>query len=191
MLISEMFHSIQGEGYHAGRAAFFVRLPGCNLRCDWCDTDFKPKERIRLGDLKKAVKGRTFAVVTGGEPVIHPQFPEVIETLHSAGCYVAVESNGTSYQEAPYDWLTVSPKRFQDKPYNTHPKAFQRANEFKYVVDLDFDWNVTDRHLSNDFNYLQPEWSVRDRVMPKILEFIKTNEQWRLSLQTHKYLGLR
>lgn len=190
--------TFQGEGLHAGRRALFVRVPFCNLACEWCDTEFnkykKWTEREFL-DLAGSESGR-FAVVTGGEPMLNKQTPRIVSMLHNLGFKVAVESNGTVEPNAPFDFVTISPKRQSaDKkmePYFVHPLAWANADEFKYVVDRYFDFSILDRHTKLDFkrHSLSPEFGDFKANLNKIFDFIQKNPHWRISLQTHKWIGV-
>lgn len=198
----EAFHTFQGEGFHAGRRALFLRMPFCNLECSWCDTKFDkftPWTLDALMGLVKQEPSTNFAVVTGGEPALHKHTPGLVKWLKDLGFYVAVETNGTVAipSAARFDFVTVSPKRFAKEkgldPYYVNPVTFQLASEFKYVVDLAFDFSVLERHRGDDMRRLSlsPEWDNRAALLPVIYDYIKENPQWRLSIQQHKVLGLR
>src|SRR5688572_12076567 len=131
--ITEIFHSIQGEGYHAGTPAVFVRGTGCNLACDFCDTDFSPRERLAPAEVAARVAAFPcrFVVLTGGEPTVQAAgFRALVELLHAAGCYVTLETNGTSLDTLGADWVTVSPKLSQKGEWR-----LRRGNELKLVYE--------------------------------------------------------
>jgi organic radical activating enzyme len=138
-----------------------------------------------------------FAVLTGGEPLMNKQLPRVVELLRKEGFKIAAESNGTFPPPVPLDWLTISPKRFtKDKkmdPYWVHPDAFDRCQEFKYVVDSEFDFSVLDRHRGRGLARLSlsPEFNDFRGNVAKIIEYVKENPEWAISLQTHKFLGVQ
>lgn len=191
----EVFSTIQGEGANAGRAALFIRMPYCNLACSWCDTQFDKYTEWDEEDLRYVLtqtKTR-FAVITGGEPTMHKHTRLVVQLLQSCGYDIAIETNGTFPIPVGIDFVTVSPKREQKVPYYVDAHAMQRASEFKYVVDDAFDWEVLKRHNTDDGRRysLSPEWGARESSMAKIVDFVKENPDWRISLQTHKILNVR
>lgn len=196
--INDLFWTFQGEGYHAGRRALFVRLPFCNLSCSWCDTTFNTFEKWSEKDFvafAHAEPGR-FAVVTGGEPMMNKNAPRVVALLRSLGFTVAVESNGTFPLNAPYDFITVSPKKFSEEknlePYFIHPELFHLVDEFKYVVDKDFDFSILDRHVGIKPRYsLSPEFNDFKKNLDRISKYIAIHPHWRVSLQTHKWMEIK
>ena len=190
----DIFWTFQGEGFNSGERALFVRLPFCNLKCSWCDTEFNKfnnySDEEFLG-LALSEKSR-FAVITGGEPTMSKNFKPVYDLLKSKDFKIAVESNGTFPIPVGDYYLTVSPKREQDVPYYIHDSAFIGASEFKYVVDDDFDFNVLNRHKSNEQKlYLSPEFNDITKNLEKIFNYIKENPQWKISLQTHKWMNIK
>lgn len=194
--INDVFWTIQGEGFNAGRAALFIRMPFCNLKCSWCDTEFNSFKAWHEDDLVEQFKKypARFAVVTGGEPSLNKQVHRVIELLKSYNFEIAMESNGTFNPPNGVNWLTVSPKRdAKPTPYYIAPEAMRRASEFKYVVDESFQWGILDRHNVNDgrMYYLSPEFNQMDLNVQRIMEFISKNPQWTLSLQTHKWMNIK
>lgn len=199
--INDIFWTFQGESYHAGRRALFVRMPFCNLACSWCDTTFNTFEKVSESDLVKCATQEPgkFAVITGGEPSLNKHVPRVIAILKSLGFYIAMESNGTHQPPEGVDWLTVSPKRFTDEkgmePFYIHPGAFLLANEFKYVVEEGFPFNILDRHgviaKTNQRLYLSPEFNRMAASLVEIEKYIQANPHWRVSLQTHKWMGIK
>lgn len=195
--ICDIFHTLQGEGENAGRRSLFVRMPYCNLACSWCDTQFNSYKKMSAGDLRDfALKEKCrFAVITGGEPMMHKHTPRVVNILKDLGFEIACETNGTFPIVANIDFVTCSPKRFQPNPYFVHPDAWDRVHEFKYVVDKEFDFNVLKRHDPGARSYirhtLSPEWTDFAENSARIIDFIKENPRWRMSVQTHKFLGLQ
>jgi len=192
--ISEVFHSVQGEGYHSGRRALFVRFSGCNLQCPWCDTDHSTKEKLCTDDILRiglSDKSR-LAVLTGGEPCISPFFSVVASKLSESGFFVSVETNGTVPIPGKVNWITLSPK---PPDYFVEPRVLHRAHECKFVVDSKFDFRVLDSVLANRrigaALYLSPEWSDYKANVKRILEYQKINPRWKLCLQTHKLIGER
>jgi 7-carboxy-7-deazaguanine synthase len=196
--INDLFWTLQGEGTNAGRRALFVRLPFCNLTCTWCDTSFNSFKRWSMKAFLEFAQGEPgrFAVITGGEPMLNKHAPIVIAELKALGFEIAVESNGTVPPCDGVDFLTVSPKRFTaekgKEPYYVHPLAMAAAKEFKYVVDADFDWGILDRHDVRDGRRysLSPEFGNFETSVNLIIQYLQRRPEWRLSLQTHKWIGV-
>ncbi len=188
--VTEIFHTLQGEGRNTGRAAAFVRLSGCNLRCPFCDTDHSPRREMTDGEIAReaAAFGTGFVVLTGGEPALQAD-AALIEALHAEGLEVAIETNGTRPLPPGIDWVTLSPKL----PFAgaAGRMAVSRCNELKCI----FDGNtpVTDFGFEADYYYLQPcdtGSPERNRaITAACIDYIKQNPRWRLSLQTHKLAG--
>lgn len=193
--INDLFFTVQGEGFHAGRRALFVRMPFCDLACDFCDTEFNSFERYTIDAFNAFMDKEptcSFAVITGGEPMMHKHTPKVIELLKARGYEIACESNGRWPILKGIDFATVSPKGQAKEPFYIHPDAMQKASEFKYVVDHAFDWNMLDRHdVTDGRRYsLSPEFTDFQGNVAMILQFMETHPGWRLSLQTHKWIGI-
>ncbi len=191
-LINDLFWTHQGEGQHAGRRALFIRLPYCNLKCSWCDTSFNSYKKFQINefvDYCKLEKAR-FAVVTGGEPTMNKQTPDIARVLKSLGFEIAIESNGTFPIPAGIDFVTISPKR--DAKYEINKQAFGKANEFKYVVDQGFDFSILQRHDTSDGRRysLSPEFNNWKESVAAILKYTQEDPSWRISLQTHKILSI-
>ena len=191
----EHFYTIQGEGYHQGRAAYFIRLGGCDVGCVWCDVkdswdaDKHPKfnsEYLIANIEKTAAK---LVVITGGEPLMH-NLDELTASLQSKGFETNIETSGSSPFTGNWDWICFSPKKFK-APL---PEILQKADELKVVVfnRSDFDWAEKYAALvsKNCKLYLQPEWEKASIVTPMIIDYIKDNPQWELSLQIHKYINV-
>jgi len=188
--IAEIFYSIQGEGMWTGTPAVFVRLAGCNLSCDFCDTDYSLKRISSVDDVVRDVRSLgedcPMVVLTGGEPLLQSESPALIDALRSDGRRVHIESNGTIYNLLSDDvWLCVSPKERVD------PRMAARANEAKLIVD----GRVPEEHLSL-FNHLstillQPEGNKPRNVKLAISYAQAHPQRFRLSLQTHKFIGVR
>jgi len=192
MRVNEIFYSIQGEGFHTGTPATFVRFSGCNLKCPFCDTDFKHSVEMSEEDIVDAVRENPsiFVVVTGGEPALQLTY-SLVDKLHKAGKYVAVETNGTIKLPRNVDWITVSPK----KSYlgDIAEPEYKFADEVKVVFDGKHE--VCDYGIIASCYYLQPcdtgnEEGNRE-ITEKCVEFIKKNPKWKLSLQTQKILNVR
>ena len=188
LALAEIFYSIQGEGTWTGTPAVFVRLAGCNLACDFCDTDYAAKDYAGIDEIVRRVEtiggDCPTVILTGGEPLAQRETPALIEALRRAGRRVHIESNGTVYAPLPDDvWLCVSPKERVD------PRMAMRADEAKFIVDR----RVPEEHLSQfadkDVILLQPEGN-RPSNVALALEYVKTHpRRFRLSLQTHKFIG--
>lgn len=192
--LNDLFFTFQGEGKYAGSRALFIRMPFCNLKCSWCDTQFNTFTKWTEAEFLKFASFETtrFAVITGGEPTMNKQTPWVISLLKSLGYFIAVETNGNFPIPDGIDFVTCSPKRDATPPYFVSPKVLGKVNEFKYVVDLGFDFAVLDRHSVNDGRRysLSPEWNVKEQSLLKIFDYIKEHPAWKISLQTHKTMGI-
>lgn len=192
----ETFWTFQGEGTNWGRRAFFVRMPFCNLKCSWCDTEFNKYETLDEEEFRRRATeepGR-FAVLTGGEPMMNKQSPRVIEILKELGFEIAVETNGTFPILQGIDFVTVSPKR--DAKFEIHPDAALRVNELKFVVDEGFDLEILKRYQDYEWTKLvrltlSPEFGNFEASLERMTAFIKENPRWRISLQTHKWMKVR
>ncbi len=189
LFINDLFWTLQGEGLHAGRRALFVRMPYCNLACSWCDTTFNTYRKVSVDELKAFAMSEParFAVVTGGEPMMHRHTPVVVEVLKDLGFYVAAETNGTFAAPCDFDFVTCSPKR--DSEYFIHPDL--SISEIKYVVDDEFDFSILDRHANDAARKsLSPEFGAFESNIVRIMAYLQKNPEWRLSLQTHKWIGI-
>lgn len=193
--VMESFYTLQGEGFHQGRAAYFIRLGGCDVGCVWCDVkeswnaEDHPQVPIeQIIEMAKAHPGR-LAVITGGEPLLH-QLDELTLALKEAGFQTNIETSGSSPLSGQWDWICLSPKKF--KP--PLPESLKVADELKVVVfnKSDFDWA---EHHAAAVNrkcrlYLQPEWSKAAQITPMIIDYIKDHPRWELSVQLHKYINV-
>lgn len=191
----EAFYTLQGEGYYQGKAAYFIRLGGCDVGCVWCDVkdswdaNAHPVKTITgIVDEAKKFPAR-LAVVTGGEPLLH-DLTELTNELHVSGFQTNIETSGSSPLSGSWDWICLSPKKFK-APL---PEILQKAHELKVVVfnRSDFAWAEKNAALvSQDCKlYLQPEWDKAPVMTPMIIEYIKSNPKWELSLQIHKYINV-
>jgi len=190
MQVNDIFWSFQGEGYHTGRRTLFVRVPFCNLSCPWCDTDFTEWHLINKDSLLEIAKAESsrFAVITGGEPLMHKSTPHIVKILKEQGFTIAVETNGTYPIIDGIDWVTCSPKRQAN-----YKCIIKDVNEFKYVVDDDFDFKILDHHDLKDgkIYFLTPEWYNMPITIKKIEAYIEENPDWRLGCQLHKFLEIK
>jgi 7-carboxy-7-deazaguanine synthase len=189
LALAEIFYSIQGEGTWTGIPAVFVRLAGCNLACDFCDTDYSMKALASVDDVVRMIRENgadcPTVILTGGEPLAQSQTPALIEALRREGRRVHIESNGSIYSALPDDvWLCVSPKERVD------PRMAARANEAKLIVDRRVPEEHFDLFAGKAPILLQPEGNKPQNVR-LALDYIKAHPQrFRLSLQTHKFIGV-
>lgn len=198
ILIHETFQqTIQGEGYWAGAVVDFIRLAGCPVRCPWCDTGYAngggnlPKLEHRFEDLLAELRSPR-VVISGGEPFIHKNLPDLITAIAATGRDVSIETSGCFWQPiSDQAWVTLSPKAHVSPRYPVKPQMWERANEIKLVIargeELDFYQDPLSQ-LQNTPVFLQPEWCDRDRTLPMTLELLRQYPQYRLSVQLHKYL---
>ena len=193
--LMEEFYTIQGEGYNTGQAAYFIRLGGCDVGCHWCDVkeswdaSLHPLTPIRdIVDKANSFPSKA-VVITGGEPLLYNLEP-LCSMLHEQGIRIFLETSGAYPVSGSFDWICVSPKKFK----NPRPDMLAIADELKVIVfnKQDFDWAEQHAPLlkTNCLQYLQPEWSKSTVLMPEIVEFVKMNPQWKISLQTHKYMHI-
>lgn len=191
--VMEHFYTIQGEGFHQGRAAYFIRLGGCDVGCVWCDVkeswDASKHPLLNISDLilnieKTAAK---LVVITGGEPLMH-NLDELTAALQAKGFETNIETSGAHPLSGHWNWICLSPKKFK-APL---PGIIPLANELKIIVfnKSDLEWA---EHYAAQVSpacklYLQPEWEKATEITPLIIEYIKQNPQWELSLQIHKYI---
>lgn len=193
--VMERFYTIQGEGFHQGKAAYFIRLAGCNIGCTWCDVkeswDANEHEMISIARLRQDLKQchAEIVVVTGGEPTLY-NLVALTNMIHSLGKHCNIETSGSYPITGNWDWICLSPKRFK----KALPENLARCNELKVIVAHSNDFRFAQRHASlvseNTILYLQPEWSVSEEIMPQIISFVKENPRYRISLQIHKYLNV-
>jgi organic radical activating enzyme len=191
--VMESFYTIQGEGYHQGKAAYFIRLAGCDVGCVWCDVkeswdeEQHPLKTINEIVTEAASHPGRLAVVTGGEPLLH-DCTALTSALHQAGFSTNIETSGSSPLSGEWDWICLSPKKFK-APL---PEIVPLANELKIVIfnQSDFAWAEKYGALVSPGCklYLQPEWEKSAIVTPLIIEYIKEHPQWEFSLQIHKYI---
>ena len=191
----EAFYSLQGEGFHTGKAAYFIRLAGCDVGCHWCDVkeswdvNAHPTKSVS-SIVENALKYPTqIAIITGGEPLMH-DLTELCGLLKQSGYQTHLETSGTHPISGDWNWICFSPKKFK-APLGGFSKL---AHELKVIVynrsDLEFAKEHASQVGSDCYLYLQPEWDRSKEVTPMIMEFIKDNPKWKISLQTHKYLNI-
>ncbi|MGF7232541.1 7-carboxy-7-deazaguanine synthase QueE [Arachidicoccus sp.] len=196
----ESFYTIQGEGLYQGRAAYFIRLGGCDVGCSWCDVKDSwdagahPKFSVEeiVHKALEEVAGNTkniIAVITGGEPLMY-NLDELTDVLHKAGFQTNIETSGAYALSGNIDWICLSPKKFKEPL----PEVIAKANELKIIVynKSDFDW--AEKYAAQTSPgcklYLQPEWSKEKQMLPLMIDYIKQHPQWELSVQIHKYINV-
>ena len=193
--VMEHFFTLQGEGFHSGRAAYFIRLAGCDVGCVWCDVkeswSISPEQYLTIDQLLEALSNAAadFVVITGGEPTMH-DLTELTSVLKKNGFEIAIETAGVHPLKGQIDWYCFSPKKFK-APIE---EAYTKANELKIVIahPSDFEWAETHAQKvgPNCKLYLQTEWEKQDRLLPLIIDYIKRNKKWKISLQSHKYMQI-
>lgn len=193
--IMEMFYSVQGEGHFAGTPAFFIRLAGCDVGCVWCDVkeswDASLHPELGLDAIVKAVSdsGTRVVVVTGGEPSMYDLLP-LTSALKALEVRLHIETSGTNDLTGDWDWVTFSPKKFKEPKES----VFQHASELKIIVfhpsDIPWGEDYASKMPANTLLYYQAEWDKREKSNALIFDYIRKNPRWRISLQTHKYLGV-
>lgn len=192
--VVEHFYTLQGEGAWAGQAAYFIRLAGCDVGCWWCDTkiswDASAHPLLDLSTLVEAAGSAPspIVVITGGEPLMHDLDP-LTRALHTIGKRVHVETSGAYPLSRQLDWVTLSPKKFRPPL----PEIYPYVSELKVVITNRSDFRWAEEHAARcpegTLLFLQPEWSS-SQLLPEIVRYIQEHPRWRLSLQTHKYLGI-
>lgn len=193
--LMEDFYTIQGEGTHTGRPAYFIRTAGCDVNCWWCDVqeswDESKHPKVKVRDIVQRTKesGAPFAVITGGEPLLHDLGPLTF-CLKQEGIDIHIETSGSSPLSGYLDWITFSPKRFK-RPLD---EVYPYVDELKVVVlnnkDLEWAEENAEKCPEDTQLLLQPEWETEGSV-DRILDYVKENPKWRISLQTHKFMGVR
>lgn len=192
----EQFYTLQGEGVYTGCPAYFIRLAGCDVGCVWCDVKESwnasdhPKKLVSELVSEVVESGANRVIITGGEPLMH-NLDELTKQLRDKGIKTHLETSGTHPLTGEWDWITFSPKKFK-KPTD---EIFQKANELKVIVfhpsDIQWAMDLSQQVSSHCQNLLQPEWERQDDVLPIIMAHLTQNPTWRLSLQTHKFIGVR
>jgi len=192
--IMESFYTIQGEGYYSGSAAYFIRVAGCDVGCHWCDvkeswdSNIHPVISITML-VDNAIKHSKMVVITGGEPLMWNMNP-LTKLLKQNGIKVHVETSGSNTLTGSWDWICLSPKK-RKLPSD---EVYLRANELKVIVfnkhDLIYAEEQSKKVNKKCILFLQPEWDKKDEMLPIIVDYIKKNDKWKISLQTHKYLKI-
>ena len=193
--LMEDFYTIQGEGYFQGHAAYFIRLGGCDVGCVWCDVkeswDATTHPLVSVEEIASKAKDSKskIAVITGGEPGMY-DLSMLTDTLKKAGLRTHIETSGAYPLSGEWDWVCFSPKKF--KP--PHPSVLSMADELKIIIynKSDFDWaeEFATQVKENCELFLQPEWSKEKEMLPLIIDYVKANPSWKVSLQIHKYMNI-
>lgn len=193
--VMESFYTLQGEGYHAGKAAYFIRLGGCDVGCVWCDVkeswDASIHPQFTIEEIvNEAMKytGR-MAVITGGEPLMY-NLDNLTVALKQQGFHTNIETSGVYQMSGAWDWVCFSPKKFKQP----HESIYHVANELKVIVYNKSDFAFAEKYASlvnqNCMLLLQPEWGKQNQMLPLIIDYVKENPKWRISLQTHKFMDI-
>ncbi|EKY13221.1 radical SAM domain protein [Capnocytophaga sp. oral taxon 332 str. F0381] len=193
--LMEAFYSLQGEGFYKGTAAYFIRLGGCDVGCHWCDVkESWEAERHPLVQAQaiadEALAHSKTIIITGGEPLMW-NLNLLTQRLKAGGARTHIETSGAHPLSGEWDWICLSPKKIK-RPVGD---VLRRANELKMVIYNNNDFLFAEE-MAAEVNqecllYLQPEWSKRDKVIPKIVDYVLAHPQWKASLQMHKYLDIR
>ncbi len=192
--LMEAFYTIQGEGFHKGTAAYFVRIGGCDVGCHWCDVkeswnaDLHPPTNVEA-IVKDAANYSNTIVVTGGEPLMWNMKP-LTDLLKTKNLQTHIETSGAYSLTGTWDWICLSPKKLKLPT----KEIYKKADELKVIVYNRSDFKFAEEQAvkvnKECILYLQPEWSRRDKVIPLIVDYVMENPKWKVSLQTHKYLNI-
>lgn len=193
--LMEEFYTIQGEGYHTGKAAYFIRLGGCDVGCHWCDVKESWDATVHpltkadtIVENAKKHPSKT-VVVTGGEPLIY-NLDYLTKRLKEEGIKTFIETSGAYPLSGYWDWICLSPKKFK----SPRKEVLEAAGELKVIVFNKSDFKWAEEHAAivhaNCKLYLQPEWSKAAEMTPLIIDYVMNNPKWEISLQTHKYLNI-
>jgi len=192
--LMEAFYTLQGEGYHKGSAAYFIRIGGCDVGCHWCDVkeswDAQKHPPTGIESIvEEAKKCSNTVVVTGGEPLMWPMDP-LTKELKNKGIITHIETSGAYNLSGAWDWFCLSPK----KTKLPTPESYRAADELKMIIHNQNDFKFSEEQAAlvgeDCILFLQPEWSKRDQMMPEMVDYVLKNPRWKVSLQTHKYLNI-
>ena len=192
--LMEAFYTLQGEGYHKGSAAYFIRIGGCDVGCHWCDVKESWNAKLHPPTgiesiVEEAKKSSDTVVVTGGEPLMWPMDPLTTE-LKSKEISTHIETSGAYSLSGEWDWFCLSPKKTKLPTLD----AYAAADELKMIIHNQNDFKFAEEQAAkvdeNCILFLQPEWSKRDQMMPEMVDYVLKNPRWKVSLQTHKYLNI-
>ncbi len=192
--LMEEFYTIQGEGFHTGKAAYFIRIGGCDVGCHWCDVkeswnaNLHPPTAVDA-IVKNSAPYSDTVVVTGGEPLTWDMTP-LTKQLKEAGKTIHIETSGAYPLSGTWDWICLSPKKTKAPLAEFYP----HAHELKVIIYNNHDFKWAEEHAAKVGAkcklFLQPEWSKREEMMPKIADYVMAHPEWQISIQTHKYMGL-
>lgn len=193
--LAEDFYTIQGEGYHTGKPAYFIRLGGCDVGCRWCDAKqawnpnlFPPVEVDSIIERAASYPAKAI-VITGGEPTLYP-LDYITSELKKRGLEIFLETSGAHELSGTFDWICLSPKRNQPPVESIFPLA----DELKMIIETDDDFEWAEQNAAKTAGhcrlYLQPEWSKFSEIVPEIVEYAKEHPRWNISVQTHKYMHI-
>lgn len=192
--LMEEFYTIQGEGFHKGTAAYFIRIGGCDVGCHWCDVKeswlaelHPPTETSKI--VENAAKYSDTIVVTGGEPLTW-DMTELTKQLREKHLKIHIETSGAYKLTGTWDWICLSPKKMKLPT----EEVYAKAHELKVIIFNNDDFRFAEEQAAkvngDCILYLQPEWSKRDKMVPLIVDYVMANPKWKVSLQTHKYLNI-
>jgi len=199
--VMEAFYTIQGEGFYQGHAAYFIRLGGCDVGCHWCDVkesweaDKHPKKTVE--EMVREASGfpGRIAVITGGEPLMY-DLTALTEALKEAGFRTHIETSGAYPLTGKWDWVCLSPKKFKEPVESIYPFV----HELKAIIYNKSDFDFAEKHFqliqqnqsaqNTTKFFLQPEWSKQQDMLPLIIDYVKNNPTWEVSLQVHKYMNI-
>jgi 7-carboxy-7-deazaguanine synthase len=193
--LMEDFYTIQGEGFHQGRAAYFIRLGGCDVGCVWCDVkeswDASAHPLVSVEEMTRRAKasGTELVVITGGEPAMY-DLTALTASLKDAGLETNIETSGAYPLTGTWDWVCLSPKKFKMPDASVYAKAHELKVVVYHKSDLTWAEELSQKVTSMCKLFLQPEWSKEKEMVPLIIEFVKANPQWQVSLQIHKYMNI-
>lgn len=192
--VMEHFYTLQGEGAHTGKAAYFIRLGGCDVGCHWCDVkdswDAEKHPLMRVDELAKIASNKSKTIViTGGEPLIW-NLNYLTNELKNQGCTIHLETSGAYPLSGQLDWITLSPKKLA----LPQKEVIENANELKCIIYNFDDFKFAEKYAkmvqSECKLYLQVEWSKKEKMTKDLIEYVKDNPKWQVSVQTHKYLDI-
>ncbi|WP_224483414.1 7-carboxy-7-deazaguanine synthase QueE [Robertkochia aurantiaca] len=192
--LMEEFYTIQGEGFHKGTAAYFIRIGGCDVGCHWCDVKeswnaatHPPTAVDQIVD--NAARYSDTIVITGGEPLTW-SMDYLTAKLKERGLKIHIETSGAYPLSGQWDWICLSPKKIK----LPKEEIYQKAHELKVIIYNQHDFKFAEEQAAKVNNdcilYMQPEWSRRDKMIPEIVDYVMKNPKWKVSLQTHKYLNI-
>jgi 7-carboxy-7-deazaguanine synthase len=193
--LMEDFYTIQGEGFYQGHAAYFIRLGGCDVGCVWCDVkeswdaEQHPLVHVEIVAARAAASGSKLAVVTGGEPVMY-ELSALTKALQEHGLKTNIETSGAYPLTGEWNWVCLSPKKFKAPVFS----IYEKANELKVIIYNKSDFAWAEEHAARVKStcqlFLQPEWSKEKEMLPLIIDYVKNNPKWQVSLQVHKYMNI-